>query len=180
MPLLPWCLEIALVALPFVLVGDKCYTLDRDKNHWSMIIIVLLIIIGGFFFSNNHVDMRVHSFAEWWIFYPVALSFIYLTIKLSGIILHYEHGVLQWVGRNSLINMCVHEPVKRIVLKIVSVISGIDISVLRGSVVASFLLSIIIIFLLFPGVCFINRYMPFILGKKPNSIASFEGDCIKK
>ena len=172
-PLLPWCLEISLVALPFVWVGDKCYTLVKDKNHWGLIIVALLVIVGGLLFINPHVDMRVHSFAKWWIFYPVALSFIYLIVKLSGTLSHDEYGIIQWMGRNSLLIMCIHDPVKRIVLKIASVISGVDISVIRESVAASFLIAVIIIALLFPVAYFINRHMPFIIGKKTDSIRPF-------
>lgn len=170
MPVLPWCLEISFVALPFVWVGDKCYALVREKNSWGLIIAALLIIIGGLLFINPHVDMRAHSFPELWIFYPVALSFIYLTIKICGIISHYECAFFQWMGRNSLLIMCIHDPLKRIVLKLTSVISGVDISVIRESVVASFLLVIIIVSLIIPVVFIVNRHMPFIIGKDADFI----------
>lgn len=56
-------------------------------------------------FINPHVDMRAHSFPELWIFYPVALSFIYLTIKICEIISHYECVFFQWMGCGSVCSM---------------------------------------------------------------------------
>lgn len=165
MPLLPWCLEIAFVALPFVWVGDKCYALVRDNNHWGLIIILLLIIIGGLLFTNYRVDMRAHGFAKWWIFYPVALSFIYFMIKLSGVIKQYEFGVFQWIGRNSLIIMCLHEPIKRVVLKLFSIIMGFDIVEIRNSILISTIIAVFVILIILPISYIINRYMPVIIGK---------------
>lgn len=166
MPLLPWCMEIALVALPFVYAGDKCYVLFKKSNHWGLLAFALLIVISVLLFSNPHIDMRAHGFSEWWIFYPIALSFIYLIIQLSRIISCYEYGVLQWIGRNSLIIMCIHEPLKRIVLKLSSVILGIEITVIRESFVASLLMTIIILLVLFPITHVVSRCLSFFLSKK--------------
>lgn len=35
MPVLPWCFEIALVALPFVWIGDVCYLKVKSQSGWG-------------------------------------------------------------------------------------------------------------------------------------------------
>lgn len=166
MPLLPWCFEIALVALPFIWIGDKCYTIVKTNNLLGGIILSVLVITGGLLLFHPHIDMRAHGFSQWWLFYPMALSFIFLTVKLSGIISSYEHGILQWMGRNSLVIMCIHEPIKRLVLKIVSVFSGFEITVIRNSFWGAFIIVVVIISIIYPIVNTMNGYMPFIIGKK--------------
>lgn len=165
MPVLPWCFEIALVALPFVWIGDKCYTSVRNTNHWILMAMSLMIIISGLVYTNHRVDMRTHNFASWWQFYPVALSFIYLLIKLSGIVAQYEHGVLQWMGRNSLIIMCLHEPIKRVVLKLLSIITGCEIAEIRNSIVVTIVVVVFVILIILPIASIINRYFPILVGK---------------
>ena len=164
-PSLPWCFEIAVVTLPFVYIGDSCYLRIKADNSLKWGIIALLTIIIIVVTTHPIVHMRSHVYASWWQFYLVSFSFIYLCIVFCRLILHHEYGILQWLGRNSIIIMCLHEPIKRIVLYIVSVVFRYEMMTIRTSILTSLIIVVLVIGGIYPLVSIINRYAPFMLGK---------------
>ena len=100
--------------------------------------------------------------------YP--LSFV---VALSGVaslyILAYSiqnNQVLSWLGMNSLAIMLIHEPVKRIVIKVYSSIVGIPVDVVRDSILQGMIMTLLTILVLLPIILLINKFLPFLLGKK--------------
>ena len=62
--------------------------------------------------------------------------------------------------------MCIHEPIKRILIKIVSVVTKIDINTLRQEFIWIGICSILLLLITFTAVYIINKYLPFMIGKK--------------
>ena len=164
-PLLIWCADLALVALAFVWLGDITY--KKIKNVHPIVlggsVLLSIYIIASY---NPSVDMRLHHFPEWWQFYIVAITMTVLIIRIAPFLLPYECGVLKWIGKNSLVIMCMHEPIKRIVLKIVSILLGCNLEVVRSSVLLSFGVTLLVIAIIYPIAKVINQYAPMLIGRK--------------
>jgi fucose 4-O-acetylase-like acetyltransferase len=73
---------------------------------------------------------------------------------------------LQATGRMSLVIMCLHEPVKRVLLKIAEGVLGIDIADLRVGIFTSIVIATITLFFCISLALFIYRFFPWIAGKK--------------
>ncbi len=74
-------------------------------------------------------------------------------------------GQIAHLGRNSLIIMCVHEPIKRIFLVILSKISTIPVETIRGNLVLSVVASLLLLLICVPIVQVINKRMAWMIGK---------------
>lgn len=161
---LPWCFEIALITVPFLYVGNLLYGYLKSRpiiGLFSFLFSLVLILV----FSPS-VDMRTHQYGEWWQFYIVSIGLIAFTISLCYKVDGKEFGLIQWFGRNSLAIMCIHEPIKRIMLVLIAKCFSVEVSVLRGSGLFSLGCTILIIGALVPIVLLINNYFPFVVGNK--------------
>lgn len=76
-----------------------------------------------------------------------------------------KNTILSWLGMNSLAIMLMHEPIKRIVIKIYSLFFNISVEILRESLLNSMVITILTILILLPLILFINKYTPILLGK---------------
>lgn len=67
------------------------------------------------------------------------------------------HAV-EYIGSNTLIILCVHDPIKRAVIFLCSKISGFPITLIREDITWSFVCSIIVLGLMFPTIWLYKRY----------------------
>ena len=70
-----------------------------------------------------------------------------------------------FLGMNSLLIMLLHEPIKRIVIKIVSLLLSLDVEITRSSLGLILLCTGLVISIQIPIVIFINKHLRFLLGK---------------
>jgi fucose 4-O-acetylase-like acetyltransferase len=169
---LPWCFEIALPALPLLWIGDASYKrIKTSTTLEALFIAIVSLIICITIVSVFHpvINMMEHYFGAWWQFYLCSVSLIALLLLFGRFVLRFESGVLQWLGKNSLIIMCVHGPIYRIVLYAVSVIINKDISAIRHSLLMSSCIVLLVIMIIIPIAVIINRYLPWVLGRKMKS-----------
>lgn len=161
---LPLCTEIAFVVIPFIYLGESFYKKTQISSP-IMGGVFLLSSISLIMFFNPHVDMRTHSYGSWWLFYAVAILLIFSLCTFSRYIVGRDLGILEWLGRNSLAIMCIHEPIKRILLVGVSKLTGMETFVLRESITISLGITFLLILLLIPVIIGINKYSPWMVGK---------------
>lgn len=170
--ILPFAIETALINCIFVFIGYyfKCYSKNLFKNYKiSLLIITLFIIIFIFsILTNNNVNILEHKYNNYIIFLLGGVSGSFITIVISYIINKCKiiNKVLEWLGINSILIMCMHEPIKRIVIKLISIFTHINIEILRSSFIYSLLILSITIILIYPTIIIINKHFPFITGKK--------------
>lgn len=166
---LPWCFEIALTTLPLLWLGDMTYKrIESSSSSEAFFISIISLIICFIIVSLFHpsINMKEHDFATWWQFYPCSVSLILLLLLFGRLVLRFESGVLQWLGRNSLIIMCIHGPIYRIVLYAASFIINENVSVIRHSWFMSSCIVLLVVIIIIPIVILINNYLPCVLGRK--------------
>ena len=75
-----------------------------------------------------------------------------------------EGGIICGLGRRSLGVMCVHEPIKRVVIKLAETATGLTGTLLRDGVLSSLILSVITVTCAFAVTVAIERFAPWALG----------------
>lgn len=128
--------------------------------------VILVLAMAVMVMFSPHVDMRIHAYGSWWLFYIVALGLIIPVVIFSRWLVGMEYGILQWLGRNSLVVMCVHEPIKRILLKVFAMVTNMEISDIRQSAVLSIIITVLVIATCVPAVMMMRRFTPWLIGKK--------------
>lgn len=166
---LPWCLELSFVALPFIFLGHKFYT--KLSESISRGVAVCCILIGGgiLFLLNTRTDISInmlgHDFAYGWIYLTAivgSLTMLCMCYLLKDTVINKP---LAFLGKNSLLIMCLHEPLKRIIIKILSAVIGYDTDVLRGDFILSLIVVVVTVALLLPCIYSINKWIPWTAGK---------------
>lgn len=74
-------------------------------------------------------------------------------------------GQISYLGKNSLIIMCIHEPIKRVLLVVLSKVSSLPIDDLRGNILLSIICVFILLMVCVPVVNVINKRLAWIIGK---------------
>lgn len=67
--------------------------------------------------------------------------------------------IVEYIGTNTLIILCVHDPVKRAVIFVCSKLTGISITLIREDLTYSIICSIIVLSLMFPVIWLYKRYV---------------------
>lgn len=165
---LPWSIDTALVALPFMSVGyalKKKEAVEKLGKWWALLIAFVSCAVFGIlnqtFFSG--VEMHTNSYGNIFLFYVSAMSGCVMVISASLLI--KKSTLLEYFGRNSLIFYAL-EPIQyfaNFALKV----TGFD----RNSSLA---LSLIVSIAVVAAICaassaasgVINRFFPFLIGKK--------------
>jgi len=73
--------------------------------------------------------------------------------------------ILSFLGRNSLILMCVHEPIKRIVIKVMSMATGMETEAMRNTWLVSLLILAAVVVICVPIIWLVNNKLKFMIGK---------------
>lgn len=177
LPCLPWCLNIAIVAVPFFSIGYHLYKpvesfLSQDRGIKKNVIILFITMFSIWaiiHFLDPQVDMKNNRIPI--IFYVTACIGSLMILCCSKIIIRLIHNKtymqsILYIGQNSLIIMCIHEPLKRIILAIASKLCNIPTDILRENLIYSIGITLIVLIACIPFIFLIQNYFPWILGKK--------------
>ncbi|WP_448780632.1 acyltransferase family protein [Bacteroides congonensis] len=165
---LPFCTELALLAVPFVYIGFMAYKSQRFKDfieryYWWILLalIFLFAVLYGWGVSGvgfyNHI---IPPFYEYYLAPVIGTFIVYLIAKKCSSI-----RFLCYLGRNSLLLMCVHEPIKRVVIKLASAVTRQDTEAVRENYMSCLIVLIVIVLISIPIIELVNRKFSFILGK---------------
>ena len=159
LPELPWGFNrvfkyIGFYAVGVLLAGRETRIVDR-KIRTGMVAIVLLIV--NFFLSCYHLTMEI----MWFVTALIGVAAVILISQLIN-----ENRILQYFGRISLIILCIHGPVYRIVVKIVSILLNVGTDAGREN----FLLTMVVVAITM-AICstayeVVVRLAPWMVGKK--------------
>lgn len=146
--------------LIFVATGEICRNIFEDLSKLKL---VYRCIIMCFCMGINILLMYTQNSIIGILEYLSAIAgiFVWAIFALSlG-----KNMFLEKIGQNTLVILCIHGPIYRVIVKITGMIIHLDDTFLRQNIMFSIVVSIMTLLVCtFIGICF-NRYMPFILGK---------------
>ena len=156
-------------ALGYMIGKERYMKMEAGLSHtrtWMYGILAFIGLILVWLLSTRN-DMMSSTYPHGYgVFFLVALLCI---LCLLIIFVNIRSGritsVLTWLGVNSLTIMCIHEPVKRIIVVIFSKLLGTETDAVRESIVWSILMSCVIVVILVPVCMFINKKCKWVLGK---------------
>lgn len=167
----PWCLGEAVITVPLLSMGNRFYQplmkVFKKKTMYAVGIgvVCLLAFIFMFVLQKPHTDMAHNIIPKE--FYLMAILGSLCVITLSSEIDRFKirGQCLAYLGRNSLIIMCVHEPLKRIILMVLSKVVSMPIDVIRNEIGMSIVAMFIVVAVCIPIIEIINRKFSWITGK---------------
>ncbi len=169
---LPFFISEMFCSLPFYICGA---ILNKNKNQLSLLTekkipcmitglvllpVVFFIVITFFVRTNMKTGFYSHGYAVAFICALALVFGLYLLVRELK-----KQRVLQWLGMNSLCIMLIHEPIKRIIIKVYSVLLSQDVDYIRESIWHSMVLLLIIVTIVSLITIVINKYANFLLGK---------------
>ena len=159
-----------LYAFPFFtigyLIGKKTFISLENKYiniGYAKKCFAIFPLIGLYFFACRN-DMMSSCYPYGYIvFFVIALLCFFCCFVLSVNASRYKP--LLWLGANSLAIMCLHEPLKRIIVVLFSKVLNMETGEVRENILLSLLIAILIIVLLVPICLFLNKNCHRLLGK---------------
>lgn len=171
--ILPFCLETSLITIIFMYIG-YLYSQKMEKTRRNKIISIILCIISivGIMLCmhfKQKTNLLNHQYGNLILFFVGSFSGINIILQISDFInkmfVKRISKLLSYFGKSSLIIMLCHEPIKRIILKIISIVFGITVEVLRKNFIYSNIITILILVSMIPIAFIINNYLAIIIGK---------------
>ena len=163
----PWGINIMFTSIVFYGVGYFFHKSNLENKITSvqerLFIVILLFINVISAFINKSVDMNFLNLGNYFLYYISAISGLLFLYLISKKIQHVKW--LSFLGKNTLVIMCIHDPIKRVVIKIVSIFVNLPSEVIRDSTFYSIICLFIIMIISIPIIYIANRYTPFVLGK---------------
>lgn len=163
MPELPWGINRVFKYIGFYAVGSALAGREvklMDKKLGARI--TAMVLLGLNFFLSFH---NLTTGIMWFVMAFIGVAAVILISQLIN-----ENKILQYFGRISLIVLCIHGPVYRIVVKIVS----IPLHMSTDAVRESFLLAMIVvaITMIICSVAYevVARIAPWMIGKKRTKV----------
>ncbi|MCC4770832.1 acyltransferase family protein [Methanosarcina sp. DH2] len=147
----------------------------RAERFFPGIFILLNLLYLAYlleFPASDKVNMNVLKYGGFFSYYFFAFSgtfaFVYLFKKIGS------SKILEYYGRNSLIVLALHFPIKDILTKLAVLSFGVELEYFYYNTAFALSLTVLNLLLLIPVIFLINNYFPFLLGKKRAS-AKLEG-----
>ncbi|MGB9132259.1 MAG: acyltransferase family protein [Methanosarcina sp.] len=185
---IPWNVDVALAAIVFYGAGNLfrrfvetkkdlgiTEKFSRVENFIFVPFILLNLLYLGYllkFPTEDKINMNVLQYGGFVSFYLLAFSgiftYVYLFKKIGS------SKVLEYYGRNSLIILALHFPLKDVLTKLVAIVLGVNTEYFYYNAGFALGLTVLNLILLVPVIYVINNYFPFLLGKK-GSHKSFGG-----
>lgn len=169
----PWCLGEAVVAVPLLSLGHRFYQplmkVLKKRTIYAMVIggICLLAFIFIFLILNPHTDMAHNIIPKEFYFMAIlgSLCVVILSLEIDRFVIRGGGQCLAYLGRNSLIIMCVHEPLKRIILMVLSKVVSMPTDVIRDEIGMSIVATLIVVTVCILVIEIINRKFSWVIGK---------------
>ena len=159
MPGLPWGIDRVFKYIGFYAVGmflaEKGVSVAKKKLRAGIIAAILLVL--NFFLSFYNLTTGI----MWFVTALIGVAAVILISQLIN-----ENRVLQYFGRISLIILCIHGPVYRIVVKIVSIPLHVSTDAVRENILLAVIVVVATMIICSAAHEVVIRIAPWMVGKK--------------
>lgn len=178
---LPWALDILPFSTLFYCIG---YLLSRflipymqkSKPKASLHVVYAAIGMAGLgllwvFDELTGLSVNLNDASTsnpFWMLCAALLGFISSLMLCVAI----DCRLLQFLGRASLTIMCVHEPVKRVLIFVMAKILGMNTDALRANLVYAMLVTVVTVAICVAVHLIMDRFTPMLIGSSRHSLAS--------
>lgn len=164
---LPFGIIMALYCYLFHYLGQKIHILNRLSYKQNLLsFIILLIFYCIYIYKFGYVPSTIFApqIETAIAFYLIATYTITLLLLLAKLIrpilkISFIYKITFFLGSNTLIILCIHDPLKRVIIYLYSKITQFTIYDIRHDMIDSFFCSIIILLCLIPIIYFYNKYI---------------------
>ncbi len=161
----PWHIQVVLTAIVLYYIGyifmKNIDNIKRILNTKIKVIITAIILLGiGLYFAttNTRVSMTADKYGSILYFYIAALALSFSMILICMRFLDRDLKIINYIGKNTLLWLAVHIPIIRLVQYLFPIFKARERYAL--------LLAIIIYFAIIPLSLIVNKFLPFLVGKK--------------
>lgn len=178
---LPWALDILPFSTLFYCIG---YLLSRflipymqkSKPKASLHVVYAAIGMAGLgllwvFDELTGLSVNLNDASTsnpFWMLCAALLGFISSLMLCVAI----DCRLLQFLGRASLTIMCVHEPVKRVLIFVMAKILGMNTDALRANLVYAMLVTVVTVAICVAVHLIMDRFAPMLIGSSRHNLAS--------
>lgn len=161
LPSLPWGLDRIFKFIGFYALGTLCakQVINRrieDLKIAARWIIAAVLLTASFTLSYVGLTKGVMWF--------VTAIIGFMAVLIISILIN-RNKVLEYIGRISLVVLCIHGPVYRVIVKILSLPLGMNTDAVRENFILSMIVVVITLVICTVGYEILNRFMPWIIGK---------------
>ena len=165
MPSLFWGIDRAFKYIGFYAVGNfiaqKIIMINKVENKFKMGAIAGILIGLNFYLSYISSSTGV----MWFITAVVGVVGILIFAQLVN-----RNKILEYLGQISLLVLCIHGPVYRILIKIVSILLDTGTDAVRGNVLLAMAVSAVTLVICSMAYEIIVRIAPWMVGKKKKTM----------
>lgn len=179
---LPWALDILPFSMLFYCIGYllsrflmPCMQKSKLKAYRCMLSIAAIGMAGlGLLWifdelTGLSVNLNDASTSNpFWMLCAALLGFISSLMLCVAI----DCRLLQFLGRASLTIMCVHEPVKRVLIFVMAKILGMNTDALRANLVYAMLVTVVTVAICVAVHLIMDRFAPVLIGSSRHNLAS--------
>lgn len=164
-PKLFWGIDLSFKYMAFYAVGVssqkilKKNNVNNRNNKASQSIIAIILLIINFCLSYWGLTTGI----MWFITAQIGV----IGVTISSLIIN-KNKLLEYLGKISLIILCMHGPIYRIVIKITSVILNINSDIIRTNLFYAVFIVLVTILICSAVYNIVIRTVPWMVGKKNN------------
>jgi fucose 4-O-acetylase-like acetyltransferase len=174
---MPWSADVALTAVTFYYAGHVTRRYDVQINNvpltWKILTIAVLVaaVVLLLSIANGKSDMNYNHYGNMFFFYAAALSGIYLSYLIIQKVPYLR--IVSYIGQNTIIIVGLAGVLSFVVSGFIYLLFHTLPSHAKLDFPMTIFYTLLEIGLLIPVIYMINRFTPFIIGRKRADKARF-------
>ena len=173
LPSLPWGLNRVCQYIGFYAIGNWMSELGVNgkveagrRTVWAVIATAVLAAVFTLSLSESTIGIDLTTGVFWFITGTLGTVAVGIySILLSGLRASIINNLISFLGRISLVVLCVHGPVYRVISKVLSVVIGWETDAVRSNFFFAVVIVIITLAVCSIAYMVIDRLMPWMIGK---------------